>query len=115
MISHSGESATTLTGNTVHNLDIPRTTLRRLSLKVSAASGLLPMSLVLDGVESSHQEYLGGGGFADIYSGTYKGEKVALKRLRVFLSSEESQKRKILRVRTSRCIASIKGLNVRIL
>ncbi len=61
-----------------------RVALRRLLVRLSKAAGVLPMSIFLSGVECTDRNCIAGGGFADIYLATYKGRKVALKRLRVY-------------------------------
>ena len=40
----------------------------------------------------------GVGGYADVFRGTYEGNKVALKRLRVFQMLDEEMKAKLRRV-----------------
>lgn len=66
---------------------------RRLLVKLAARSDQLPPSLELAGVEATHAS-VRCGGFSDIYEGMYQGNKVALKRLRVFSSSPTAQNRR---------------------
>jgi len=58
----------------------------RLLVKLSEASDTLPSSLFIKGIKllENNAEY--GGGFADIFRAEYRGERVALKRLRIFES-----------------------------
>ncbi|KAJ3482587.1 hypothetical protein NLI96_g6879 [Meripilus lineatus] len=65
-------------------------------MKLCFVSGIVPQALMLKGFVISNGDSVGGGGFADIYKGTYRQVPVALKRLRVFQTLEES-KRKSLR------------------
>jgi hypothetical protein len=60
--------------------------------KITRQTGVLPNSFVLRGVTKSTEHPVSGGGFADIYQGSYKGREVALKVLRVFVT-EENRKR----------------------
>ncbi|TCD60727.1 hypothetical protein EIP91_009621, partial [Steccherinum ochraceum] len=69
-----------------------RTKLRKLSLKLSIAHDILPTTLVLKGVQCTESVSVGAGAFADVYIGSFRGEKVALKRLRVYLMATEGQK-----------------------
>ncbi|TCD67324.1 hypothetical protein EIP91_000245 [Steccherinum ochraceum] len=69
-----------------------RNKLRKLSLKLSITHNILPTTLILAGVECVGTISIGAGAFADVYIGTFRGEKVALKRLRVYVSTTESQK-----------------------
>ncbi|TCD63897.1 hypothetical protein EIP91_004806 [Steccherinum ochraceum] len=76
-----------------------RDAIRRMMLKLSVRTTKLPKSLFLQGVISKDTESYSAGAFADIFVGEYHGQKVALKRLRVFQSLHESEKQK-LRVQT---------------
>ncbi|THH28482.1 hypothetical protein EUX98_g5711 [Antrodiella citrinella] len=67
--------------------------LRRVLLKLSLRSGLLPAQVFLKGVRCPDKEASKTGGFSDIFCGTYNYEDVALKRLRVFQSVEESRRK----------------------
>lgn len=64
---------------------------RRLLVKLSENGGILPPSLTITGVENCEKEPVAGGGFADIFRASYKGEVVALKRLRDFQIHQERQ------------------------
>lgn len=57
---------------------------RRLLVKISVVSGIIPRSLTVQGVTLLEKEAVFGGGFADIYKASYKNNEVALKRMRVF-------------------------------
>ncbi len=76
-----------------------RDVLRRLVLKLCFDSNVVPQSLVLRGLVYSEKGSFSGGGFADIYRGTYRQIPVALKRLRVFQIIEESKRGKLRKVR----------------
>lgn len=81
-----------------------RNALKRLTIKLCFASGIVPQALILKGFVISNVDSIGGGGFADIYQGTYRQVPVALKRLRVFQTLEESKRlslRKVSPVPTS--------------
>ncbi|THH29171.1 hypothetical protein EUX98_g5016 [Antrodiella citrinella] len=71
---------------------IYRNTLRKLSLKMALEYGILPQRFVLVGVERLDDVQRGAGGFADVFCGMYLGCKVALKKLRVYVMSSDSQK-----------------------
>ncbi len=63
--------------------------LRHLLVRFSKASGILPASMFLKGVECGIRDTVAGGGFADIYRATYQGQEVALKKLRSVRSGEK--------------------------
>lgn len=75
-----------------------RNQLRRLSLKVAITHSILPTTLILRGVQLSDTTQHGAGGFADVFCGTYQGYKVALKRLRVYIMSSDTQKQNLKKV-----------------
>lgn len=52
--------------------------------------------MVLFGI-TREETPVGGGGFSDLYSGTYEGERVALKVLRIFSSMGDAAKVKLVR------------------
>jgi hypothetical protein len=52
--------------------------------KIVRHTGALPPSFVLDGVVRSGEHPVSGGGFSDIFMGTYKWNSVALKVLRMY-------------------------------
>jgi hypothetical protein len=56
----------------------------RLLVKLSENCGILPSILSIAGIENCSKEPVAGGGFADIFRASYRGEDVALKRLRDF-------------------------------
>lgn len=61
--------------------------LHRLVLK----GGILPDQLMLQDVVKLGDHAVAGGGFADIWKGTFNGELVALKVLRVFGQPEDQK------------------------
>jgi hypothetical protein len=53
-------------------------------LKVSIASGILPKDLFITGVSiGEDRDPWTSGGFADVFRGTFRGQQVAVKRLRI--------------------------------
>lgn len=56
----------------------------RLLIKLSEVADVLPSSLFLDDVKCTDHHSVSGGAFSDVFRGTYRGEEVGLKRLRVF-------------------------------
>ncbi|KAF7336043.1 Kinase-like protein [Mycena sanguinolenta] len=63
----------------------------RLLQKVSEAEEKLPSSLFITGV-NDHDEYpICRGGFSDVYRASYRGQMVALKRLRTFTADSTSK------------------------
>lgn len=84
-----------------------RNKLRRTTLKVAMQYEILPTALVLKGVQCIETELRGAGGFSDVFCGTYKGQPVALKRLRVFAMASASKKQHMKHVRISLLPASI--------
>lgn len=65
--------------------------IRRLLVRLSSESGVLPTSLFLTGIDCDDKEPFGMGGYADIFRATYKTQPVILKRLRVYLNSRNSE------------------------
>ncbi|KAJ7263062.1 kinase-like domain-containing protein [Mycena rebaudengoi] len=57
---------------------------RRLIVKFSETTGLLPSSLMMEGVSQRSDEPVFGGSFGDIFRAEYQNSPVALKRLRMF-------------------------------
>lgn len=68
----------------------------RLLVSLSAASYKMPLSLFVKGVRLLSDTAEFGGGFADVFCGMYKGEKVGLKRLRIF--GTENMRREVYHV-----------------
>jgi hypothetical protein len=53
-------------------------------VKLSVASGVLPKSLFIRGVDIGHdRDPIASGGHADVFQGHYQGQLVAVKRLRI--------------------------------
>lgn len=69
--------------------------LKRLFVKIAVTYRVLPTKFVLAGAKRIHREPLASGAFADVYCGTYRGSRVALKHIRLF-STESKSKRKSL-------------------
>ncbi|CAL1717215.1 unnamed protein product [Somion occarium] len=69
-----------------------RSELARRIYDLTLQCNLIPASLHLTGVICSSTDCVAVGSFGDIYRGVYDSQKVALKRLRVFSSSDESRK-----------------------
>ncbi|KAK0188947.1 hypothetical protein F5146DRAFT_1140510 [Armillaria mellea] len=57
---------------------------RRLLVKLSSTCYKLPSKLFIEGVELSDAHATFGGGFGDVFRASYKGQAVALKRMRIF-------------------------------
>lgn len=66
--------------------------------RLSYSADLFPSALRLEGVECPDGMPYGVGGYADVFRGTYEGNKVALKRLRVFQMLDEEMKAELRRV-----------------
>lgn len=77
----------------------PRSQLRRLVLDLSLKCQQMPSALFLQGVQRTDMESRAAGGFADIYLGTWEGQTIAIKCLRMFALSPESQKGRLRQVR----------------
>lgn len=67
-------------------------------MKLCFVSNVVPQALILKGLVISDKDSIGGGGFADIYKGRYRQVPVALKRLRVFQTLEESKRESLRKV-----------------
>ncbi|THU80549.1 kinase-like protein [Dendrothele bispora CBS 962.96] len=66
--------------------------LRRLSKKFQ----VLPPSLILEDIATMDSRATTGGGFADIWRGTFNGQMVCLKVLRIFLRSDGATRNKVI-------------------
>ena len=69
---------------------------------------------ILDGIQNIDHMPVGSGSFADVLKATYRGQQVALKRVRVFQSTSESQRSRsyrvsVLNVPTITCLIVQKG------
>ncbi|KAJ7044734.1 kinase-like domain-containing protein [Mycena alexandri] len=75
----------------LRNVDRPSTALdaRRLLIRLSEAAEILPSSLAILGVNNKSTDPLFGGAFGDVYDAKYEGNRVALKRLRLFHADGE--------------------------
>ena len=60
--------------------------------KIARTSGKVPSSLLINGLERSEDLPYTGGGFSDVFRGNLKGQKVAIKALRIFAFPEEAHK-----------------------
>lgn len=58
-------------------------------VKLSENCGILPPTLSVTGITDCGREPVNGGGFADIFRASFRGEEVALKRLRDFPVHQE--------------------------
>ena len=65
--------------------------LQRLLITLSKNKKSLPQSLYLHGVVMQGMYAVSGGGFADIFRASYRGQHVALKRLRRFYDRAPSE------------------------
>jgi hypothetical protein len=65
---------------------------RRLLVKLSIVSGILPAVLRIEGVQCPSTDPTCVGSFADIFCGTHDDKNVALKRLREFTSGRDRLK-----------------------
>ncbi|TCD66172.1 hypothetical protein EIP91_001726 [Steccherinum ochraceum] len=76
--------------------------LRSVSIRLSILHGILSTALFLSGATCLDSNSLAGiGTFADVFVGTFRGEKVALKRLRVYMSGSQKTVMKQLFFRES--------------
>ena len=60
-------------------------------MKLSEVSNILPSGLSVKGVTLLEKHPKFGGGFVDIFRASYRGNEVALKRMRVFQRGDELQ------------------------
>ena len=79
-------------------ISFPRTYIRQLILELALKRGQVPVSLFVKDVKVLDNESRAAGGFADIYYGTYKGQPVALKCLRIYLMCPENHKKRLTQV-----------------
>ncbi|TFK43199.1 hypothetical protein BDQ12DRAFT_168524 [Crucibulum laeve] len=77
--------------NKLQDAELQRIALR-LMMKMCEMYNLLPSSLFIEGVELRERDPIDGGGFADIYRGSYRGKDVALKRIRIFQDRQKIHK-----------------------
>ncbi|KDQ55511.1 hypothetical protein JAAARDRAFT_37524 [Jaapia argillacea MUCL 33604] len=70
-----------------------RTQIHRLVVKLSRKSSLVPQSLAITGVEILRENHVYGG-FGIIHLGSYLGQKVAVKQLRVAVKNQPVQQQK---------------------
>jgi hypothetical protein len=60
-------------------------------LKLSTTSGILPRDVFIQGVDiGPDRDPWTSGGFADVFRGTYDGQQVAVKRLRIMNEDKEA-------------------------
>ena len=64
-------------------------------VRLSAATGLYPECLVLEGIEIIG-DAVGGGGFADIFKGCLLDQEIAVKMLRVYQKSDIGKLLKVM-------------------
>ncbi|KAG9221765.1 hypothetical protein CCMSSC00406_0006708 [Pleurotus cornucopiae] len=60
-----------------------------LIYRLSKACGIFPSSVMVEDVVNVEPTAVNGGGYADIFRGSYQGKPVALKRLRIFLKGHD--------------------------
>ncbi len=65
--------------------------LRRLLIALSRNTRMVPRSFLIHGIHLQVRDAVSGGGFADIFRATYRGQSVALKRLRNFSNTPISE------------------------
>lgn len=68
---------------------------RRLLVKLSEASAIIPASVLIRGLTLIETQPVSGGGFADIYRAMYRGQEVALKHLRVRQDQDSQRIRRV--------------------
>ncbi|KAG6851168.1 hypothetical protein H0H93_015178 [Arthromyces matolae] len=87
-LNQRDSDAQTLLDLLQHILDLPeleivRPSILRILLELSKRSGLCPTSLILQGVEPRGTESVTAGSFGDIWQGTFAGNAVAIKVMRI--------------------------------
>lgn len=75
-----------------------RRKLRRVVVRLAQDSDTLPLSLQVEGVALSDRDCVGGGAFADVFKGVLNGGDVAVKRMRIFIVTNDDDKAKTRRV-----------------
>ena len=91
-------SSDSLNGDPEAAVRFPRSQLRRLVLDLSVKCEQVPSALFLKGVQRTDNESRAFGGFADIYRGIWADEPIAIKCLRMFRLSTDSQKARLRQV-----------------
>jgi hypothetical protein len=81
-VKHSAENLQVLSKGQLTTYEVGHKA-RRLLIKLSEASEIIPASVLIRGLSLIEQQPVSGGGFADIYRAMYRGQEVALKHLRV--------------------------------
>ena len=71
----------------------------RVMQRLAQSSGQLPISLFVEDVRLTDPAPVMGGGFADVYIGSYGNQKVALKALRIYIGSDKVEEIKFAKVR----------------
>lgn len=74
---------------------VVRNKFRKLSLQHANEYNILPSALFLRNVRRIDSKQHGAGSFSTVYCGIYDGHKVALKQLKVYVLSAESEKQKV--------------------
>ncbi|KAJ3485614.1 hypothetical protein NLI96_g4829 [Meripilus lineatus] len=64
--------------------------LRKLLLRLCSRFGVVPEALILKGSITSGRDSIAGGGFTDVFKGTYQQTPVAIRRPRIFQVSDNS-------------------------
>lgn len=90
----------------------PRSQLIRLVLDLSLKCQQVPSALFLKGVKRTDTETRAAGGFADIYRGTWSSQDIAIKCLRIFILSPESQKARLRQVSNLEISVSLSSIQV---
>lgn len=73
---------------------------------VCLSCNIVPQDLLVREVECISEDNYAGGGYADVYCGTWRGEKVALKRLRTFQMTDGPTYKKMRKVRMTYVLQS---------
>lgn len=78
-----------------------RAHLRHLIMSISVSTAFLPSSLFLRGVACVDKETIGAGSFGEVFRGEYDSRPVALKKLRVFRTTDEAKKEALRKVHSN--------------